>query len=557
MSVRIQLRRDTAANWTADNPVLAQTETGVETDTSKFKFGDGTTAWTSLPYTIDVGPQGPRGPQGFQGTQGAQGFQGSTGTQGFTGNQGSQGSTGITGTQGSQGPQGNQGSQGTTGAQGTQGPQGVAGGQGNQGSTGGPGPQGPQGSPGSTGVTRNQGATGSQGSQGSHGAGTQGTQGSTGNTGTQGAIGSQGPQGSQGFQGTQGSTGNTGTQGAIGSQGPQGSQGDITAAEAYADRYAGSAAGTASRPLAATANIPESQVTNLATDLSAKAPLTSPAFLVSPTAPTQAAGDNSTKISTDAFVATAVANAIAGVNPAVAVLAATTLASNTSGLTYANGVGGVGATLTGAVNTALTFDGVTFTAIGQQVLVKNDTQAPSGAFNGVYFLSVLQTALLAPVLTRALDYDQPSDINNTGAIPVQSGTANIATSWLLTSQVVTVGTSPLTYVIFSYSPASLFNRYAVLTSSGQTLTVPAGVTKIRARIRGGGGQGGGAGSASNTTAQAGGGGGGAGEVKDEEVTVVPGDVLTATIGAGGSAVGGGGAAGGHAGTLGTPGGTTS
>src|ERR1035437_4592527 len=426
MSVRIQLRRDTAANWTADNPVLAQTETGVETDTSKFKFGDGTTAWTSLPYTIDVGPQGPRGPQGFQGTQGAQGFQGSTGTQGFTGNQGSQGSTGITGTQGSQGPQGNQGNQGATGSQGTQGPQGVAGGQGNQGSTGVTGAQGPQGSQGSTGVTGNQGATGSQGSQGSTGAGT---------------------------QGTQGSTGNTGTQGAIGSQGPQGSQGDITAAETYADQFAGSAAGTASRPLAATANIPESQVTNLATDLSAKAPLTSPAFLVSPTAPTQAAGDNSTKISTDAFVATAVANAIAGVNPAVAVLAATTLASNTSGLTYANGASGIGATFTGAVNTALTFDGVTLTAVGQRVLVKNDTQSPSGAFNGVYFLTVLQTVAVAPVLTRALDYDAPSDINNTGAIPVQSGTATGGNSYLLTSQVVTVGTSPLTYIQFTSSVA--------------------------------------------------------------------------------------------------------
>src|ERR1035437_6942234 len=185
------------------------------------------------------------------------------------------------------------------------------------------------------------------------------------------------------------------------------------------------------------------------------APLASPALTGTPTAPTPTASDNTTKISTTAFVTTAVANAIAGVNPAVAVLVATTAAGNTSALTYNNGASGIGATLTGTVNTAVTIDGVAFTTVGQRLLVKNDTQSPSGAFNGIYFLTVLQTAILAPVFTRALDYDTPSDINNTGAIPVQSGTANVSTSWLLTSQVATVGTSTLTYVQFSFSPASI------------------------------------------------------------------------------------------------------
>ena len=50
MSVRIQLRRDTAANWTATNPTLTQGEPGYETDTGKIKYGDGTTAWNSLAY---------------------------------------------------------------------------------------------------------------------------------------------------------------------------------------------------------------------------------------------------------------------------------------------------------------------------------------------------------------------------------------------------------------------------------------------------------------------------------------------------------------------------
>jgi hypothetical protein len=46
----IQLRRDTAANWTSVNPILAAGEAGFETDTKKLKVGDGTTAWQSLGY---------------------------------------------------------------------------------------------------------------------------------------------------------------------------------------------------------------------------------------------------------------------------------------------------------------------------------------------------------------------------------------------------------------------------------------------------------------------------------------------------------------------------
>lgn len=50
MANRIQQRRDTAANWTSANPVLAAGEHGYETDTKKFKIGDGTAAWSTLGY---------------------------------------------------------------------------------------------------------------------------------------------------------------------------------------------------------------------------------------------------------------------------------------------------------------------------------------------------------------------------------------------------------------------------------------------------------------------------------------------------------------------------
>jgi hypothetical protein len=54
MTSRLQQRRDTAANWTSNNPTLAAGEIGLETDTSKFKIGNGSTAWTSLAYANGI-----------------------------------------------------------------------------------------------------------------------------------------------------------------------------------------------------------------------------------------------------------------------------------------------------------------------------------------------------------------------------------------------------------------------------------------------------------------------------------------------------------------------
>jgi len=51
MAVQIQLRRGTASEWTAANPTLAAGELVIETDTDKYKIGDGSTAWTSLGYS--------------------------------------------------------------------------------------------------------------------------------------------------------------------------------------------------------------------------------------------------------------------------------------------------------------------------------------------------------------------------------------------------------------------------------------------------------------------------------------------------------------------------
>jgi hypothetical protein len=50
MATRMQQRRGTAAQWTAANPVLAAGEIGFETDTNKFKMGNGSSAWSALQY---------------------------------------------------------------------------------------------------------------------------------------------------------------------------------------------------------------------------------------------------------------------------------------------------------------------------------------------------------------------------------------------------------------------------------------------------------------------------------------------------------------------------
>jgi hypothetical protein len=50
MASKIQLRRDTAANWTSINPILSQGEPGYEIDSRKIKYGNGSSVWNDLPY---------------------------------------------------------------------------------------------------------------------------------------------------------------------------------------------------------------------------------------------------------------------------------------------------------------------------------------------------------------------------------------------------------------------------------------------------------------------------------------------------------------------------
>lgn len=63
---KIQVRRDTAANWQSINPVLGMGEPGWDTTNLNLKIGDGTTAWNNLAVAsyaeiaaFDVTPSSP------------------------------------------------------------------------------------------------------------------------------------------------------------------------------------------------------------------------------------------------------------------------------------------------------------------------------------------------------------------------------------------------------------------------------------------------------------------------------------------------------------------
>jgi len=146
MSQTIQFKRGTSAQWVAINPILAVGELGLETDSQRFKIGNGVTPWNALGYSTGVpGPAGPRG-AGIQtisiSTTGNLTIELTNDTVidagyvlGPTGPQGGVGPTGPSG--GPVGPQGVAGCAGPTGPSGPSGPLGT------QGYRGSPGPTGP------------------------------------------------------------------------------------------------------------------------------------------------------------------------------------------------------------------------------------------------------------------------------------------------------------------------------------------------------------------------------------------------------------------------------
>lgn len=141
----------------------------------------------------------------------------------------------------------------------------------------------------------------------------------------------------------------------------------------------------------------------------------------------------------------------AGFTFKAAVICATT--ANLSA-TYANGASGVGATLTEVGNGVFTVDGISPTILSR-VLVKNQSTT---ANNGIYTVTNAGSAGTPYILTRATDFDSPSEIAAGSIIFVQTGTTLANTSWVQTNPVVTVGTDPIQFIQFSQQyPLSMGN----------------------------------------------------------------------------------------------------
>lgn len=135
---------------------------------------------------------------------------------------------------------------------------------------------------------------------------------------------------------------------------------------------------------------------------------------------------------------------------------------------YVNGAAGVGATLTNTgAFAALIVDGITV-PLNARVLVQGQTTTFQ---NGIYTLTTLGSGLAAWVLTRATDYDTPSQIQPGNIVPISTGTTYGSTSWKQTATVTTIGTDPILFSSFNPNSATANSYWVQLidnsTAAGQ------------------------------------------------------------------------------------------
>jgi len=124
-------------------------------------------------------------------------------------------------------------------------------------------------------------------------------------------------------------------------------------------------------------------------------------------------------------------------------VATTAALPSTAAIIYSNGTAGVGATLTRGENGALgNIDGVAL-AVGDRILVKNQS---AGAQNGLYAVTDLGSGGAPYVLTRTTDADQAAEYAAGLSVRIYEGTAN-ANKWYQNTNTaaVTMGTTAITW----------------------------------------------------------------------------------------------------------------
>lgn len=147
-----------------------------------------------------------------------------------------------------------------------------------------------------------------------------------------------------------------------------------------------------------------------------------------------------------------------GLNVQGAVYAASTVSYTA---TYANGAAGIGATLTNAGAFAVfAADGIPV-PVGQRVLMKDQVTTFQ---NGIYVVSNAGDAISVNwVITRATDYDQPSEINPGDLVIVNNGSTLAGASFIETATITAVGTDPILFGPFTFSPTSFLLKSANLS----------------------------------------------------------------------------------------------
>ena len=221
--------------------------------------------------------------------------------------------------------------------------------------------------------------------------------------------------------------------------------GDLTAIAALATT--GYARRTGTDAWTIDSSIPQASVTSLTADLNLKAPLASPALTGTPTAPTPAAGDNSTKIATTAYVDAATAAASSGLDVKNSVRAAS--AGNL------------------VLSGTQTIDGVALVA-GNRVLVKEQT---TGSANGIYVVA-------AGAWSRATDADTSAEVTTGMYVYVEEGTQFGGSAWVLsTTGTITLGTTSLRFNPFSMPAQPNWGdglTYSAMTGFMPVISVGAG-----------------------------------------------------------------------------------
>lgn len=209
--------------------------------------------------------------------------------------------------------------------------------------------------------------------------------------------------------------------------------------------------------------------------------LSSAPTLSNPIVGTQSTSDNSTKAASTAYVTTAINTVLAAAPNKASVKYATAVALAAN--TYANGASGVGATLTGNSNGALTVDGNS-PSLNDPILVRNEA---TSANNGLYTVTATGSAGTVYILTRRTDFDTTAEISAGDSTYVTSGATLATSTWaMITTGTITVGTTsqswtqtagPGTYVngtglSLTGTTFSITNTTVTATSYGSSTAIP-------------------------------------------------------------------------------------